>query len=296
MAEIIDGKAIAQLVRQKLAEQVEVLKTKSIVPGLTVIIVGDDPASQIYVRNKERAAQKVGIAHQTIRLAADVTEASLLTIIKKLNQDDQVDAILVQSPLPNHLNEQLVQETISPEKDVDGFNPINIGKLYANRHEYYPVANTPKGVMTLLMAHHVPLRGKLAVVVGRSILVGKPMLSLLEAANASVALLHRYTPDDLRRSLLKQADIVIVGTGIPGLVVGDDLKSGATVIDVGINRLSDGQLVGDVDFASAQAVAGAITPVPGGVGPMTIATLLQTTVELAAQHHQIELADKWQII
>ncbi|MDR3242262.1 MAG: bifunctional methylenetetrahydrofolate dehydrogenase/methenyltetrahydrofolate cyclohydrolase [Lactobacillaceae bacterium] len=296
MAEIIDGKAIAKQVRANVAKQVEILKTQNIIPGLTVIIVGEDPASQIYVRNKERAAEKAGINGQTVRMPAETTEEELLAVIAKLNEDTTVDAILVQSPVPAHINEQKLQEAIVPEKDVDGFNPVNIGKLMANRHSYYPVANTPKGIMTLLAQTGIEIKGKFAVVIGRSILVGRPMFSLLEAANASVTLLHRHTPENLRKILLKQADLVVVAAGVPGLITGADLKEGATVIDVGINRLEDGSLVGDVDFESAEAVAGAITPVPGGVGPMTIATLLQTTVELAAKHHDVELADAWQII
>lgn len=289
MAKLINGKEIAQHVRNDVQEQVEKLATQGVIPGIAVIIVGDDPASQIYVRNKERAAAKAGINGQTISFPADVTEEELLNKIHQLNHDDTIDAILLQSPVPKHIDEQKMQSAIDPTKDVDGFNPLNIGKLFANRSGYYPVANTPKGIMTLLAETEVNLTGKFVVILGRSILVGRPLFALLEAQNATVALLHRYTTDELRHELLQQADVVIAATGVPGLVQGSDLKAGAVVIDVGITRLPDGHLTGDVDFKTAQEVASAITPVPGGVGPMTIATLLQTTVELALQHHQMEL-------
>lgn len=289
MAKLINGKEIAQHVRNDVQEQVEKLATQGVIPGIAVIIVGDDPASQIYVRNKERAAAKAGINGQTISFPADVTEEELLNKIHQLNHDDTIDAILLQSPVPKHIDEQKMQSAIDPTKDVDGFNPLNIGKLFANRSGYYPVANTPKGIMTLLAETEVNLTGKFVVILGRSILVGRPLFALLEAQNATVALLHRYTTDELRHELLQQADVVIAATGVPGLVQGSDLKAGAVVIDVGITRLPDGHLTGDVDFKTAQEVASAITPVPGGVGPMTIATLLQTTVELALQHHKMEL-------
>lgn len=296
MAVIIDGKAIAKRLRDAVAVQTANLETKGIIPGLAVILIGDDPASEIYVRNKERAAQKVGVNAQTIKYTADVSEVTVLAKIKELNLDPKIDAILVQSPVPAHINEELIQETIDPSKDVDGFHPENIGRLYANRSGYYPVANTPRGIMTMLAHEQIDLAGKNALVVGRSILVGRPMFALLQQANATVTLAHRYTPSDTLMHLLADADVVIVAVGQAGLIQGTSLKAGAVVIDVGINRLADGSLTGDVDFASAQKVATAITPVPGGVGPMTIATLLQTTVELAAQHHQIELEQAWQNI
>ncbi|MDR3190340.1 MAG: bifunctional methylenetetrahydrofolate dehydrogenase/methenyltetrahydrofolate cyclohydrolase [Lactobacillaceae bacterium] len=296
MAEMINGKEVAQAVRAKVATQAEYLKTKGVTPGLAVILVGEDPASQIYVRNKSRAAQKSGVDAQTIILPVDTTEADLLAKIDELNHDAKIDAILVQSPVPAQINEQKVQEAIAPAKDVDGFHPENVGRLFAGRSGYYPIANTPRGIMTLLQAAKVDLAGKNAVVIGRSILVGKPMFALLTAANATVTLAHSHTDATTLKALLKNADIVVVGTGIPKMVKGADLKAGATVIDVGINRLDDGTIVGDVDFASAEPIVGKITPVPGGVGPMTIATLMQTTVELAAQHHDITLENGWQII
>lgn len=296
MATIIDGKAIATRLRGAVATQTARLKEAGIVPGLAVILVGDDPASEIYVRNKGRAAEKVGIAEETFKYSSDLSETALLEKIAALNADDAIDAILVQSPLPKHINEKRIQDAIDPNKDVDGFHPINVGRLYADREGYYPVANTPRGIMTMLAAEDVSLKAKNVVVIGRSVLVGRPMFALLENADATVSLLHRYTPDTQRQELLATADIVVVATGVPGLVTGADLKVGAVVIDVGINRLDDGSLVGDVDFATAKDVAAKITPVPGGVGPMTIATLMQTTVELAAHHHGVTLGDAWQNI
>lgn len=296
MAEIIDGKTVAKNVRAAVATQAALLRNQGVVPGLAVILVGDDPASEIYVRNKERAAVKVGVNAQTITYPATITQAELVAKIEALNSDEDIDAILVQSPLPGHIDERVIQDRIAPEKDVDGFHPENIGRLYANRGGYYPIANTPRGVMTLLKAYNVDLYGVNALVIGRSILVGRPMLALLEQRNATVTLAHRYTPTKELQRYLSQADVVVVAAGVPGLVQGTNLKPGATVIDVGINRLADGALVGDVDFSSAEKVAGKITPVPGGVGPMTIATLLQTTVELAAIHHNIKLEDPWQTI
>lgn len=296
MATIIDGKAIANRLRDAVTAQTDRLKEQGVTPGLAVILVGDDPASEIYVRNKGRVAEKVGIAGQTFKYASDMTEAALLEKITELNADATIDAILVQSPLPAHMNEKRIQDAIAPEKDVDGFHPVNVGRLYADREGYYPVANTPRGIMTMLSSENVDLKHKHAVVIGRSVLVGRPMFALLENADATVSLVHRYTPDEERKALLAMADVVVVATGVPGLVTGQDLKPGAVVIDVGINRMADGKLVGDVDFESAESVAGQITPVPGGVGPMTIATLMQTTVELAAQHHAIELEDAWQNI
>ncbi len=289
LATLIDGKTIAQTVRARAAERAQKLAEMGIVPGLAVILVGEDPASQIYVRNKSRAAKKVGVQSQTIVMPVETTEAEVLAIVAQLNEDAAVDAILVQSPLPKHIDEEKVQEAILPSKDVDGFHPENIGRLFANRAGYYPIANTPRGVMTLLDATQQTLHGKQAIVIGRSILVGRPMFSLLERANMTVTLAHRHTPRAELRRLTQQADVVVVATGVPGLITGDDLKEGATVIDVGINRLADGSLVGDVDFASAEPKAALITPVPGGVGPMTIATLMQTTVELAAVNHGVKL-------
>lgn len=296
MAEIIDGRAIATKLRTAVSQQSEYLAQAGVQAGLAVILVGEDPASQIYVRNKERAAKKVGVAAETIRYPATVGEAEVLAKIDSLNQNPKIDAILVQSPLPAHMNEATIQAAISPAKDVDGFHPENIGRLFAGRDEFYPIANTPRGVMTMLAHEGVFPNGQNAVVIGRSILVGRPMFALLAKAGATVSLLHRGTPLALRKQLVQAADIVVVAAGQPKLLTAEDIKPGAIVIDVGINRLPDGSLVGDVDFASVSKVAGKITPVPGGVGPMTIATLLETTVELAAEHHGIELEQGWQNI
>lgn len=296
MAEIIDGKLVAKNLRAAVTTQTTKLAEQGVQPGLAVILVGEDPASQVYVRNKERMALKVGVNAQTITYPATVTEQEVLNKIAELNADDTIDAILVQSPLPAHISETEVQEAIIPAKDVDGFHPENMGRLFAGQMGNYPVANTPRGIMTLLRSAQIDLNGKTALVIGRSILVGRPMFALLEKENVTVTLAHRHTATVELQKLLKDADIVVVAVGIPGFVKGDALKPGATVIDVGINRLADGSLVGDVDFATAEPVAGWITPVPGGVGPMTIATLLETTVELAAQHHGIELELGWQNI
>ncbi|KRN32544.1 bifunctional 5,10-methylenetetrahydrofolate dehydrogenase/5,10-methenyltetrahydrofolate cyclohydrolase [Weissella halotolerans] len=296
MAEIIDGRTIAKELRTAVSQQTERLAQVGVKAGLAVILVGDDPASQIYVRNKERAAKKVGVVAETLHYPTTVTQAELLTKIDYLNQNPTVDAILVQSPLPAHINEETIQAAISPAKDVDGFHPENIGRLFAGRNEFYPVANTPRGVMTMLAHEGVSLDGKNAVVIGRSILVGRPMFALLAKAGATVSLLHRGTPSALKRQLVQAADIVVVAAGHPNLLKGEDIKPGAVVIDVGINRMDDGSLVGDVDFQAVSQLASKITPVPGGVGPMTIATLLETTVELAARHHGIELEQGWQNI
>ncbi|QBO36751.1 bifunctional methylenetetrahydrofolate dehydrogenase/methenyltetrahydrofolate cyclohydrolase [Periweissella cryptocerci] len=281
----IDGKAIATKVKAEVAVEVEKLMDLGVTPGLAVVLVGEDPASQIYVRNKQRAAEKLGIDSQTINMPADTTEATLLAKIAELNADPAIDAILVQSPVPAQINESRIQEAILPSKDVDGFHAYNIGALFANKHQYYPVANTPRGIMTLLAEYDIDVAGKQALVIGRSILVGRPMMAMLNNANATVTLAHRFTQnlDDL----LATADIVVVAVGIPNFVQPDNLKKGAVVIDVGINRMDDGSLVGDV-AEDVHEQTSYITPVPGGVGPMTIATLMQTTVELAKSHMKIE--------
>jgi len=276
---IIDGKQVAKQVNQATQNEVAVLAAQGVQPGIAVIIVGADPASQIYVRNKNRKATKLGM-HSVVReLPATTTQAELLSIIAEYNADNQIHGILVQSPLPKQINEPLITLAIDPQKDVDGFHPTNMGKLITNFPGNYPVANTPRGIMTLLRAYDVDPAGKTAVVIGRSTIVGKPMAALLTNANATVTIAHSRTKD--LKALARTADILVVATGIAHLITGADIKPGATVIDVGMDRDENGKLVGDVDFDSAQGVAGLITPVPGGVGPMTIATLMQTTVELA---------------
>ncbi len=273
-ATIIDGKAVAAALRATVAARVATLDFQ---PGLAVVLVGDDPASTVYVRNKDRAAAAAGIAARTIRLPADTTQAALLAQVGALNADDTVDGILVQLPLPPGIDPRAVIEAIDPAKDVDGFHPINVRRLADGQPTLAPC--TPTGVMRLLAAAGISPRGARALVIGRSSIVGKPMAALLLAADATVTIAHSRTrdlPGECRR-----AEIVIAATGRPEMVRADWIAPGATVIDVGINRLADGRLVGDVAFEECRAVAGAITPVPGGVGPMTIACLLENTLTAA---------------
>ena len=275
-ARIIDGKAIAAALRAQVATQVASL---SFTPGLAVVLIGDDPASAVYVRNKDRAAREVGIVAQTIRLPADTPEVMLLAEIARLNADPAVDGILVQLPLPSHIDTEGVIEAIDPAKDVDGFHPLNVGALASGRSGLVPC--TPAGVMKLLYHTGVKLAGARALVLGRSSIVGRPMARLLLAADATVTVAHRGTRD--LPAECRRAEILIAATGRPEMVRGDWIGEGAIVIDVGINRLPDGRLVGDVNYAECRERAGAITPVPGGVGPMTIACLLENTVDAAIQ-------------
>lgn len=279
MATMIDGRKLAAQLNAETAQRVAELKKKGIVPGIAVILIGDDPASVIYTRNKDRKAKKLGIRSVLKRFPSDARQSEVLRTIEKLNDDPQINAILVQSPLPDQLDETTLVQAIDPAKDVDGFHPVNIGKLYANEEGNYPIPCTPRGIMTMLSKYQVPIAGNNAVIVGRSNLVGKPMLSLLTNANATVTMINHLTPDP--QYYTKNADLLIVGVGQPNFIHAADVKAGATVIDVGINRQSDGHLVGDVDFDDVQKVAGKLTPVPGGVGPMTIASLMQQTVDLA---------------
>lgn len=284
MTTIIDGKALAKKINAQTQELVAQLKEKqNIIPGIAVVIAGDDAASLIYTRNKHNKAIKLGINSILKKFPADVSQDELLAEIEKLNNDDTIDAILVQQPLPPQLDPEVITNAIVPAKDVDGLNPLNLGKLFANQHGNYPVACTPRGIMRMLAEYNIDLQGKNAVIVGRSILVGKPLLALLNNANATVTMAGRNTRD--LSALTKTADILIVATGVPHLIKATDVKPGAVVIDVGINRLSDGKLTGDVDFEAVKAKAQAITPVPGGVGPMTIATLMEQTVDLAQWRH-----------
>ncbi len=274
-ARIIDGKAVAATLRAEVAARAAALPYR---PGLVVVLVGDNPASAVYVRNKDRAAQEAGIAVRTIRLPATVAAAELMEVIAGLNADDAVDAILVQLPLPDAIPPRPVLEAIDPAKDVDGFHPINVGRLQDGLPVLAPC--TPSGVMRLLKSHHIPLRGARAVVLGRSSIVGKPMALLLLAADATVTVAHSRTQD--LAGECRRADVLVAAVGRLELVRGDWIKPGATVIDVGVNRRADGRLAGDCAFDECAAVAGAITPVPGGVGPMTIACLLDNTVRAAA--------------
>jgi methylenetetrahydrofolate dehydrogenase (NADP+)/methenyltetrahydrofolate cyclohydrolase len=273
-ARIIDGKAIAAAMRTRLAAQIAALPFD---PGLAVVLVGDDPASAVYVRTKDRAARDAGIAVRTIRLPADAAEAALLADIAGLNADPAVDGILVQLPLPPHIRTQAVQEAVDPSKDVDGFHPLNVGRLASGSPWLVPC--TPRGIMLLLEAAGVSLAGARALVIGRSAIVGRPLVSLLLGTNATVTIAHTRTRD--LRAESRRAEILVAAAGRPELVRGDWIGQGATVIDVGVNRLGDGRLVGDVAFAECAEVAGAITPVPGGVGPMTIACLLENTLTAA---------------
>ncbi|MBF22594.1 bifunctional methylenetetrahydrofolate dehydrogenase/methenyltetrahydrofolate cyclohydrolase FolD [Neopusillimonas maritima] len=276
-ARIIDGKALAASIREEVAQQVATLKTQGVTPGLAVVLVGDDPASHVYVRNKAAACEKAGLHSEIIRLDKDISQAQLLSVVHKLNDDPRIHGILVQLPLPPHLNSHIVIEAISAAKDVDGFHISNAGLLMTGKPLFRPC--TPYGVMKMLEAENVSPWGAEAVIVGASNIVGKPMAMLLLAAGATVTLCNSKTRDLAAQT--RRADILVVATGKPGMVNGDMIKPGATVIDVGINRLPDGRLVGDVEFESAKEVAGAITPVPGGVGPMTIAMLLVNTLEAA---------------
>ena len=281
-AKIIDGKAFAAQVRSQVAEHVTRLKSEhGITPGLAVVLVGEDPASQVYVRSKGKMTVEAGMKSVEHRLDADTSEADLLAVINQLNNDPEIHGILVQLPLPGHLNEDLVINSISPEKDVDGFHISNVGLLGTGQKSMVPC--TPLGCLMMLRDHHGSLSGMDAVVIGRSNIVGKPMAQLLLGDSCTVTIAHSRTKD--LADVVRRADIVVAAVGRPKMVPGDWIKPGATVIDVGINRLDapergEGKtrLVGDVDYDSCAAVAGAITPVPGGVGPMTIACLLANTV------------------
>jgi methylenetetrahydrofolate dehydrogenase (NADP+)/methenyltetrahydrofolate cyclohydrolase len=284
-AEIIDGKAFAAGLRARVAELVPAFQAASgRAPGLAVVLVGEDPASAVYVRSKGKQTREAGMESFEHKLGADITQATLIALVDKLNNDPEVDGILVQLPLPRHIDEQAVLTRISPEKDVDGFHPVNAGRLATGLEGFVPC--TPLGCLMLLEDRLGDLTGLDAVVIGRSNIVGKPMAALLTRASATVTLVHSRT-----RNLphyLKHADIVVAAVGRAHFVKGEWLKPGATVIDVGINRAETG-LVGDVDFDSAASVAGAITPVPGGVGPMTIACLLRNTLVAAHRNEGIPL-------
>lgn len=269
--ELLDGKALANDILDKLSLKVNRLDTA---PNLVVIQVGNDPASSVYVRNKERTAERVGINSETVKLSKHITQDELLEIIDKYNNDSLVNGILVQLPLPKHIDEQVILEAISPMKDVDGFHPLNVGKLNIGQKQMIP--STPAGIMELLKANHIELEGKHVVIVGRSNIVGKPLAHLLLEANATVTIAHSKTKD--LKHLTKQADILVVAVGQPELITEDYVKDGTVVIDVGINRTESG-LKGDVDFNNVKSKVAAITPVPGGVGPMTIAMLMNQTYQ-----------------
>ncbi|MDP6839585.1 MAG: bifunctional methylenetetrahydrofolate dehydrogenase/methenyltetrahydrofolate cyclohydrolase FolD [Planctomycetota bacterium] len=275
---IIDGKATAGAVREELARCVAELKDRGVHPGLAVVLVGEDPASQVYVRNKDRAASEAGLAVSTLRLGADTDQATLLAAVEELNRDEAVHGILVQLPLPEGLDENQVIEAIDPAKDVDGLHPRNVAALTMGRAGLVPC--TPAGCIELLDRHGIEIEGRRAVIVGRSMLVGKPLAALLLARHGTVTICHSRTRD--LAAVVGEAEIVVAAVGVAGLVKGAWIRPGATVLDVGINRNEAGKLVGDVETAAAVDRAGAITPVPGGVGPMTIAMLLRNTIIAAA--------------
>jgi methylenetetrahydrofolate dehydrogenase (NADP+) / methenyltetrahydrofolate cyclohydrolase len=285
MAHIIDGKLLSAQVLEEVAREVEVLKAeRGVVPALAVILVGEDPASQVYVRNKAKRANEVGMLSIEYRFDADTSQGELNQLIRELNEDPTVHGILVQLPLPSHLSEAEVISAIAPSKDVDGFHPQNVGALASGQPSIVPC--TPQGCMIMLQQVHEDLRGKSAVVVGRSNIVGKPMAALLLQANCTVTVVHSHTLNI--EDICRKADIVVAAVGRAGLVKSSWIKPGATVIDVGINEIHEEgrrKLRGDVDFQGVEPVAGAITPVPGGVGPMTIACLLLNTLKAAKEKH-----------
>ena len=277
-AQVIDGKALALSIREQIGKEVALLvgQTK-VVPGLAAILVGDDPASAVYVKNKKTACDKAGLYVDEYKLPASTTQNELLTLIEKMNADPKIHGILVQLPLPGHINSKVVLEAVSPDKDADGFHPYNVGRLVEGSPVFVPC--TPKGVMRMIESSGQSIEGKRAIVIGRSNIVGKPIALLLMHANATVTVCHSRTKN--LPAVCREADIVIAAIGRAQFVTRDMIKDGAIVIDVGINRLEDGRLVGDVDFEAAKEKAGWITPVPGGVGPMTIAMLLRNTLESA---------------
>ncbi|HDE4337363.1 TPA: bifunctional methylenetetrahydrofolate dehydrogenase/methenyltetrahydrofolate cyclohydrolase FolD [Staphylococcus aureus] len=274
VAEILDGKQIAKDYRQGLQNQVEALKEKGFTPKLSVILVGNDGASQSYVRSKKKAAEKIGMISEIVHLEETATEEEVLNELNRLNNDDSVSGILVQVPLPKQVSEQKILEAINPDKDVDGFHPINIGKLYIDEQTFVPC--TPLGIMEILKHADIDLEGKNAVVIGRSHIVGQPVSKLLLQKNASVTILHSRSKD--MASYLKDADVIVSAVGKPGLVTKDVVKEGAVIIDVGNTPDENGKLKGDVDYDAVKEIAGAITPVPGGVGPLTITMVLNNTL------------------
>lgn len=276
-ARIIDGKKISNDIKQEVTAKIKQLQESGIQPGLAVVLVGGDPASQVYVRNKAAACEAVGIYSEVIKLDANISQEQLLNTIEDLNNNKKIHGILVQLPLPNHLDSASVIQAIDPKKDVDGFHISNVGLLATGNPLFKPC--TPYGIMKMLETENVSLWGAEVVIVGASNIVGKPMAMLMLAQGATVTLCNSKTKD--LTSHTKRADVLVVATGKPGIVTGDMIKPGSVVIDVGINRNEDGKLCGDVDFDSAVQVAGAITPVPGGVGPMTIAMLLCNTLQAA---------------
>lgn len=280
-APIINGKQVSEEIRANIRQEVEELKTQNFTPGLAVVLVGEDPASQVYVRNKEKACHDLGYYSEVHRLPASASQEELLALVDKLNRQNNIHGILVQLPLPKHIDEKAVIDAIAVDKDVDGFHPVNVGNLVIGDDSLLPC--TPAGVIELIKRTGVEIAGKHAVVIGRSNIVGKPVSLLLQRENATVTMCHSRTAN--MKELTKQADILVVAIGRANFVDASYVKPGAVVIDVGMNRLDNGKLAGDVDFDSVKEVSGPITPVPGGVGPMTITMLMQNTL-IAAKRLQ----------
>jgi methylenetetrahydrofolate dehydrogenase (NADP+)/methenyltetrahydrofolate cyclohydrolase len=282
-ATIISGKQVSDEIRGSLANEVKALSNKGVVPGLAVVLVGEDPASQVYVRNKEKACHDLGYYSEVHRLSETTSQEELLSLVDKLNHQDNINGILVQLPLPGHIEEKAVINAISVEKDVDGFHPINVGNLVIGDDSLLPC--TPSGVIELIKRAGIEMSGKHAVVIGRSNIVGKPVSLLLQRENATVTMCHSRTAN--MAEIARQADILVVAIGRANFIDASYVKPGAVVIDVGMNRLPNGKLAGDVDFESVKEVSGPITPVPGGVGPMTITMLMQNTLIAAKRHHKL---------
>lgn len=283
MAKLIDGKVISAAVKAEVATETEELKKQGVTPGLAVIIVGEDPASKVYVANKEKACQQMGFNSFKYALPEETTQEELLALVKRLNDDPAVNGILCQLPLPGHLDEEIIINTIVPEKDVDAFHPQNVGKIMIGNYDFLPC--TPAGVMEMLKYENIDVNGKECVVIGRSNIVGKPMAMLLLHKNGTVTICHSRTKD--LAEVCRRADILVAAVGRANFVTADMVKEGAVVIDVGINRLENGKLCGDVNFAEVEPKASYITPVPGGVGPMTIATLMKNTLTAAKKQNNL---------
>ncbi|MBR5152937.1 MAG: bifunctional methylenetetrahydrofolate dehydrogenase/methenyltetrahydrofolate cyclohydrolase FolD [Clostridia bacterium] len=282
MAKLLSGKLVSARIKEEMKKETAKLTEAGTCPGLAVVIVGDDPASQVYVANKEKACTELGMYSEKYALPAETTEEELLSLIDRLNHDDKIHGILVQLPLPKHLDDKLIINHILPEKDVDAFHPANVGKIMIGDFDFVPC--TPAGVMELIRESEVPVEGKECVVIGRSNIVGKPMSMLLLHQNGTVTICHSRTKD--LKDVTRRADILVAAVGIPKFVKADMVKPGAVVIDVGMDRDENGKLCGDVDFAEVEPIAGAITPVPGGVGPMTIAMLMRNTLTAAKRAHE----------
>ncbi|HHW45692.1 MAG TPA: bifunctional methylenetetrahydrofolate dehydrogenase/methenyltetrahydrofolate cyclohydrolase FolD [Clostridiales bacterium] len=281
MARIIDGKEISAAFKERVKAQVEELKSKGITPGLAVIIVEGDPASRIYVNNKKKACEQLGIYSEEHALPNDVTQEELLALISSLNNRSDINGILCQLPLPPHLDEEKVINSISPNKDVDAFHPMNVGRIMIGNFDFLPC--TPAGIMEMLRYCDIDVEGKHCVVIGRSNIVGKPMAMLMLHKNATVTICHSKTRN--LKEITRTADILVAAVGKANFVTADMVKPGTVVIDVGMNRLEDGKITGDVDFKAVEPISSAITPVPGGVGPMTIAVLMQNTVTAARRQN-----------